>query len=222
MQSWTLADGQTFEARYLFVLGGNVLMESGEGTQKKIGIERFSADDREFFELENLPEFKIGFRRKSTLLGYSDRFDTGGLPVVNLNTFGVRIEKRSAGDYNHEVNIEVFAVGAQLHHNDKYILLDRQTSSFVPSKMNKHSHEFWSPKTIGLEEYSIRSNETRGKKYDTYLIILTDKRGKVIAMKSPSKWLLENLENLKKLPVGSFMDSTCTRVYPGRPKAVKY
>ena len=73
-----------------------------------------------------------------------------------------------------------------------------------------------------VRSFSIRNNETRGKKYDTYLIILTDKRGKVIAMKTPSKWLLENLENLKNLPVGSFMDKTCTRVYPGRPKAELY
>ncbi|MCK4563487.1 MAG: hypothetical protein KAU94_02295 [Verrucomicrobia bacterium] len=225
MRSWTLVDGQTFEARYLSVLGRNVLMENGKGTQKKIALEQFSADDREFFELENPPEFKMGIRKKSKLRQFSSRFgprSIDGIPVVQLYTFGARVEKRSAGDYNHEVNIEIFVIGAQLRHNNKYILLDRQTSSFVPSKENKHSHEFWGPKTVRVEEYAINYYESRGKKYDTYLIILTDKRGKVIATKTPSKWLLENLENLKNLPVGSFMDTTCTRVYPGRPKAELY
>ena len=40
--------------------------------------------------------------------------------------------------------------------------------------------------------------------------------------KASNHWLWENIENLKKLPVGSYMDKTCTRVYPTRPKSNRY
>lgn len=222
LRIWTMEDGTTLEASYKAIVVGNVILEDGNGKQLKIKLDRFSTEDREFIELVNPPEFKIDFRKKSELLKYSERFSTSGLPVVQIYTFGIRLVQRSAGEYNHEVNIEFFAVAAQRHHNNKFILVDHQTTSFTPSKENKSSLEFWSPKTVNLEEYAIRSYETRGKKYDTYLIILTDKRGQVIATKTPNKWVLENLENLRKLSVGNFMDTTCTRVYPGRPKAELY
>ena len=223
--TWTLLDGSTFEATYKALMGRTVVMENSKGKQVKFPLNQFSAEDRERIELKNPPQFKIGFRKKSKLRQVSTRFDEKslkGIPVVNYFTFGARVEQRSAGAYNHEVNIEFFAIGAQRHHNNKYILLDHQITSFTPTDENKRSFEFWSPRTVELEEYSIYSYETRGKKYDTYLIILTDKNGEVIETKSEKKWPLENLENLRKLTIGSFMDDTCVRVYPGRPKAELY
>jgi hypothetical protein len=225
MRSWTLVDGRVLEAKYIVLMGKTVVMENSKGKQIKIPLEGFSAEDREPFELDNPPKFKLDFRKKSKLRQVSTRFGSSsldGIPVVQLYTFGVQIEQTGTGEYNHELTLEFFAIAAQRHHNNKYILLDHQTRSFVLSKENNRKHSFWSPKTVGLEEYAIRSYATRGKKYDTYLIILTDKRGKVLATKVPSKWLLENLENLRKLSVGNFMDTTCTRVYPGRPKAEVY
>ncbi len=225
IRSWTLMDGSTFDASYKALMGKTAVMENSKGKQVKIHLDQFSAEAREWIELKNPPQFKIGFRKKSKLRQVSTRFDEkslSGIPVVNLFTFGARVVQRSAGAYNHEVNIEFFAIGAQRHHNNKYILLDHQIVTFIPTDENKRSFEFWSPRIVDLEEYSIYSYETRGKKYDTYLIILTDKNGEVIEAKSEKKWPLENLENLRKLSVGSFMDTTCTRVYPGRPKAELY
>lgn len=217
MRTWTLADGRSFEAKYVSIVANNVIMEGTGGKQKKIALKRFSPSDIEFFELENPPEFRISIRKKSSKLNYSDRFILTDMPVVLLYTFGARIEQRSAGEYQHEVTLEYFAVAAQRGANNKFILVDRMSSSFVPSKENNYSHEFWNPKTARLDEYSIRGMASRGKKYEGYLILVTDKNGKVIATKYSDKWLLENLENLRNLSVGNFMDTTCTRVYPQRP-----
>lgn len=222
IRTWTLMDGQTVEAKYKTLMGKTVILENDKKKQTKVDLARFTPDDREFIELENPPTFKIDIRKKSKLQAYSDRFDTTSLPVVQLFTFGVRAKQRSAGNYNHELTIEFFVIAAQRHHNNKFILVDHQTTSFTPSNENNRSHEFWSPRIAKLEEYAIRSYETRGKKYDTFLILIADKRGKVIMTRTPNKWVLENLDNLRELSIGNFMDTTCTRVYPGRPRAELY
>jgi len=53
----------------------------------------------------------------------------------------------------------------------------------------------------------------------SYLVTVTDEREKIIAYQTPNKWLFENLENLKNLPVGTYMDKTCTHPHPTQPKA---
>lgn len=225
LKTWTLEDGTAFEAKYLFIVAKKVVMESRAGKQEKIALERFSATDIEFFELESPPELKISFRQKSSKMQYSDRFVLVAMPVISLYTFGVRVEKRSAGEYNHELTVEYFSIAAQRGFNNKYILVDHQTVSFIPSKENKFSLEIWSPRVVSLDKHSWEWEhpiKPRGEKYKSYLIIITDKRGKVIAQKTPNKWLLENVEDLRKLSIGNYMNDTCKRVYPGRPKALWY
>jgi len=56
-----------------------------------------------------------------------------------------------------------------------------------------------------------------GKRPVSYLVVVTDERGEIIQHATPNKWIFEHLENLRKMPVGRFMDKTCTRVHPERP-----
>lgn len=221
LKSWTLADGTTFEAKYRAIVSKNVIMESRDGTQKKIPLERFTDADIEFFELDKPPEFKIDFRKKSNQLRYSTRFELTDMPAVVLFTFGVRVEQRSAGTYNHELTVEFFAVASQLGHNNKFILVDRQSQTFIPSKENDFSLEFWSPRVCEMDEYSFNNLDRRGKKYEAFLVLITDKRGEVIASKTANKWLLDNIETLRQRDIGNYMDNTCKRVHPGRPFTVR-
>jgi hypothetical protein len=62
----------------------------------------------------------------------------------------------------------------------------------------------------------------RGDKFSENLVIITDERGEIVAHSSSAKWLWDNLENLKKMPVGRYMDKTCTRIIPSGPKATRY
>lgn len=217
IKTWTLMDGSTFEARYKTTVGGNVIMENQKGAQKKVPLDRFTPDDIEFFELENPPEFKLNFKNKSTQLQYDTRYELRYMPVILLYEYGASAEKRSAGKYDHEVTIEFFAIAAQRGHNHKFVLVDRQSASFVPSKENDYKLEFWSPRIVEIDEYSFNNLASRGKKDSAFLIIVKDKRGKVIATKASKDWLLENVEELRKRSIGNFIDETCQRVYPGRP-----
>ena len=58
------------------------------------------------------------------------------MPRVNDFTFGAKMKQASAGSYNHELTMEFFAIAKELI-GDKYILVDRQSSTFIPSA-NKH------------------------------------------------------------------------------------
>ena len=70
-------------------------------------------------------------------------------------------------------------------------------------------------------EYSLEG-QMRGTRPDGNLVTITDSRGQVIQYKASNAWLWENIENLKKLPGGAYMDKTCTRAYPTSPKPTRW
>ena len=101
--------------------------------------------------------------------------------------------------------MEFFAIAKELI-GDKYILVDRQKSSFIPSKENEFSHTFSGP-PIEFMEY-VYDGDRRGKEYAGNLVILYDKFGRVIDFQTSNKWLYENLDDLKKFLLGDFLIKT--------------
>jgi hypothetical protein len=218
---WALSGGEKYKAEFVLVMGDKVVLKNSEGEQVKIQLARFSAEDRLFIELANPPHLEISFRRKSNQKYFSSRFTTTLLPEIQINTFGVRIKQRSAGAYKHELLVEFCAIGKERAGN-RFILLDRYESSFTLSTENQCSHECWG-RAVELDQYEIfYITRPRGKKYDGHLIVVTDARGEQIAVQGSHDWLLENIENLKRVPIGAYMDKTCTRAFPTRPKACRY
>ena len=59
----------------------------------------------------------------------------------------------------------------------------------------------------------------RGEEYDGFVIVVKDKRGKVVAIHAQHPWLEENLANLENLKIGNYMDKNCERAYPTRPQS---
>ena len=220
MRIWIGTDGKELEAEFVTVIGGKAVLKDSRGRLRKMPLAQLSAEDREFIELANPPEFNIDFSRKSSqsIIKMSPLNKTPPPKILDY-VFSARLKQISAGLYNHELHVEFYAVGAE-RFGDRYILLDRQESRFTPTKENQQSHEF-SGKTVRLTSYEL-FGDFRGNKYSTYLVVVTDSRGKIIAHKTPSKWLFENLGNLGQLPVGCYLDKTCTRVFPTRPITNKY
>ena len=222
VRSWTLKDGKTMEAEFAVVVGGQAVLKTARGKTRKIPLARFSKADQEYIELARPPKFNIDFSKKSSMRMVPPGRYSGTAEVRLYDyTFSARLKQISAGEYNHELTVEFFAIGSELRSNsNNYILLDRQKATFTPAKEPGRSFEF-SGKPILLCN-SILYSQRLGEKYSTYLITVTDERGKIIQYASPNKWLFENLENLKKLPVGKCMDKTCTRTYPTQPKSWRY
>jgi len=220
-RTWLLADGRKVDAELVHVMGDEAVLKDASGGTVRIKLAHLSDGDRVFVELENPPRLGISFRRRSEQKRFSSRFSSTLLPEIQINTFGVRIRQQSAGAYNHELKVEFFAIAKERAGN-RFILLDRKKSSFIPTKENKRSHEFWG-RAVELDQYEIfHIDRPRGKKYEGHLIIVTDARGKIVATQATHGWLLENLGNLKQMPMGGYMDKTCTRTFPTRPKPCRY
>ena len=131
--------------------------------------------------------------------------------------FSARLKQTSAGQYNHELKVEFFAIGEEIE-DDNYILFDRQESRFTPIKENGRSHTF-SGAMVPLRE-SVIFTERRGQKYGGYLVVVTDSRGMIVDYGASHKWLIDILGNLRQLPVGKHFDKTGARVEPPRPKEI--
>ena len=216
LQMWTLGDGTTFEAELVTVFSTEATFKNARGKVRKVPLDRFSEDARTRIELERPPrlsfEFLKGRDGKIFPQGISEL--TQRPPEVRCH-YGMRIKQASSGNYNHELYLELFVVGRE-RLGDKFILLDHQNASFFLTRENEKEFEFRSEREVVLQNYTVVGS-ARGEKYQGYLAIVKDARGKVIAVDTSHNWLNENIENLRKRHVGNYMDDTCTRVFPTRP-----
>lgn len=218
---WTLESGYKFKAELVQVMGDKAVLRDVSGGTVKVTLSLLSSEDRLFIELENPPQLEVSFRRKSKKKHFPARVTTTLLPEIQINTFGARIRQKSAGIYSHKMHVELFTIGKE-RAGDRFILLARQERSFSLTTANGRAHEFWG-KSVELDKYEIfYISRPRGKKYAGHLIVITDARGKTVATQASFDWLLENLDNLKKMPMGGYMDKTCTRTFPTRPKPSRY
>jgi len=220
MRSWALANGKTLEAEFVTAIAGKVVLKDSRGRQKKIPMDQFSEADRRLIEMARPPVFNIDFAKKTSqwseqMSPYSRRVPPTKFDYI----FKAKLKQTSAGDYNHELKVELFAIG-QEHMGDKFILLARKKGYFVPSEENR----FFALSTD--EKVTLYTDDlygdVRGTDYYGYLIIVTDERGKIIQHSESNKWLFEARDNLRKLPVSRYMDKTGKRVFPTSPRPTKY
>ena len=227
MRTWCLADGRTLEAEFVNVFGGKLVLKNAAGKTCKVPMRKLSAEDREYAELAHPPTLDINFLNTFTTVRFEGGFydvTAWARPPEQRGHYGFQIKQTSPGEYNHKLHVEMFVVGQQRSRsNARYILLDHQETDFNPAKEPQRFYEFRSGREVVLQNYSIEYYGTdHGEKYIGHLIVVTDERGEVVAVESSKKWLLENMENLRKLSVGNYMDKTCTRTYPARPKSPHY
>ena len=219
-REWTLRDNSSFKATYVSKTGSLVFFENEAGKQAKVEFSKLITSDQDFISLLKPPSFKIDFV-KSTSVRFikTTPYLEEEAPRVNDFVFSVKIKKDDIKEFNQEIFVEFFAIAKELI-GDNYILVDRQKSSFIPTKDNNFSHDFSGP-SIEFMEY-VYDGDRRGKEYAGNLVVLYDKFGRVIDFQTSNKWLYENLENLKKIPVGRYFNKSCQRVIPTSPKAQRY
>ncbi len=222
LRPWTLANGQSLEGELINVMGSQAVLKDAKGKTLKVPVDELSVEDRIFIELAKPPTFKIDklqdCKQMTFLMGRNDANQIR--PPEDRCHYGIRVQQQSAGEYPHRVNVEFFIIGRE-RLGDKYILFDRQSTSFVPSSENGRRHEFMSAREVVLENYAV-DNEPRGEYYMAYLAVLTDERGEVIGVGTSADWLYENYDNLKQRYAGNYMDKNCLRTYPTRPPRTRY
>jgi len=226
-RTWILANGRTLEAEFVNVFGGKLVLRNAAGKTCKIPLGKLSAEDREYAELALPPTLDINFLNTFNTVRFEGGFydvENWRRPPEQRGHYGVQIKQTSPGDYDHELKVEMFVVGQQRSRsNARHILLDHQETTFNPAREPHRFYEFRSDHEVVLQNYSIEYYGTdHGEKYTGHLVVVTDERGEVVAVKSSTKWLQNNLENLQRLSVGNYMDKSCIRTYPARPKTPHY
>ncbi|MCK5878725.1 MAG: hypothetical protein KAH24_03030, partial [Holophagae bacterium] len=227
VRTWTLKDGSTVEAEFVNIFAGKVVLKNAKGKTCKMPKERLSAEDIEYAELAKPPVLDINFLKNFRQVNFSGGFydfRTWDRPSEQWGHCGFQIKQTGTGEYNHELHVEMFIVGKQSKRS-KYILFDHQKTAFIPARQEQRFYEFHSDRkvVIALDEWMLWDVQHNfGEKYYGYLITVTDARGKVVAMKSSSKWLPGIVGNLRYLSVGNYFDKTGARTYPDRPPKRTY
>jgi hypothetical protein len=218
---WTFTNGKTLEGKFVSMIGDKVVISNVTGKQKKIPKELMTPEGMDFIELSNPPEFNVDFRALSKQRQIDSRTGVSEVPTALQWNFGVKLKQTGSGSYSRELKVEYFAIGQQILDRSKFTLLGRGSDFFTPGDENERSHTFLSDNYVELYEYNMDS-QARGKKKYGYLITITDERGEIIQHQASNKWLWENYDSLKNIPIGAFMDKSCARVYPTGPKATRY
>jgi hypothetical protein len=87
-------------------------------------------------------------------------------------------------------------------------------------------YEFTGKKSVQLLSFQIEVDwlgwrQVRGETYAESLIIVRDQRGEIIAYNTTKNWLYDNFDKLSQLPVGAWLNDTCTRTHPTPAKDVR-
>lgn len=224
VRTWILADGTSVEAELVNQTAGNAWLKTADGREVKVPMDRFSNDDQTYLSLEDVPRFRIDFTEKVHTLppppNDSGRYNDSRRPVeINEYTFKARVKLMDTTRYTYPLTVEYYAIGKEIEGNNNYILWQRSSKTFTPSRENGFEFEFGSTQPIRRIQKSMMagSSRLRGETYDTYLVTVTDQRGEIIAYRTPNEFLYTYLDRLKELPVTRHFDNECRRVFPSRP-----
>ncbi|MDF7824886.1 SHD1 domain-containing protein [Pontiellaceae bacterium B12227] len=219
MRVWSLTNGKTVEAEYVTLIGGKVVLKTKRGKQVKLPGNEFSEADLKYIDLNTPPELDLNFAKTSKQRIYPDILWVGdeGIPGVLSYDFKLMIKQKSSRLYSHELKAEYFAIGKEID-GDKRILLDYQQKSIHLTEGSRSMVEM-TGNTVELEDYFIQGFH-RGEKYKGFLGVVTDSRGKIIAYKTSSENLFENLDNLRRVPLGKYFDDDGNRCQPTRLKSI--
>ena len=228
MRVWNSLPGKTIEAEYVKIQFDDVILKNADGAETKIPLTAFSGDDLEYIELENPPKLSVDFM-KSANQEFIPTSPFLSKPPLNLllYEFGARVKQLDSKSYNYPLKIEIYALTKQRYDQSKYHLIAKgESKSFVLSKDNGRRYEFALPKQYNVFSYELdvewlNWTETRGEKYGESLILVRDKRDKIVAYNSTKKWLYNNLERLEELPLGAWVNDECIRTHPTIPQVTK-
>jgi hypothetical protein len=217
-QTWTLADGTTFEAELLNIFSTKAKFKNAQGEVQDVTLDRFSEESRIRIELANPPRLDLDI-----IKDIENRIFPMGInpncqrPNEDRGYFGVRIIDKSSHAYNHELYLDLFVIGAELNRGRNFILLYRKSTSFFLTRENRRTLEL-----RGDREVAIQKNHRFGEKYYGYIAIVKDTRGEIVAMRTTHDWLFECIETLSERYEGNFFDKSGARVFPTRPLFWRY
>lgn len=222
MRTWKFKTGETLEAEYIKTVITKYRLRDANGKEYDIPIEQFdlSDEDKEYLALENPPELKLEIRKSIQRKNYAMVRGAEDRPPEQRGKFGVLIKQTGSGEYPYPLTVEVFVIGEEIKGN-RYILLDRFSSPFRLTDRHRSRFEYESERTVRMTDMWDNSvyHSRRGEQYFGFIIVVKDRRGKVISVDSSNDWMLDHLDTLEERYIGNYMDKTFQRTFPSRPRS---
>jgi hypothetical protein len=223
MRSWTTRSGDVLEGEYVSVLFDQIVLKTPSGSRLKVPLAAVSEEDRNYVELANPPELTVDFLESADQVFIKPSpIWANSSPITQLNhSFGTRIKQTSIKEYPHDLTVEVFAFAQQVYDPNKYhFIYHGKSDPFRLTSEDRYRYEYRGEKGISLSRYLLSGQHPRGQKLAESLVLVRDERGEIIAYNTTKNWLYKNLEKLMTIPVGGWLDKTCTRRHPTSPEPV--
>ncbi|MBM4152328.1 MAG: hypothetical protein FJ220_02245 [Kiritimatiellaceae bacterium] len=219
---WTDANGERFEAEFVKELFGTVYFKTPQGKEVRMGLDKMQPEDLDYLRLNEAPEMVIDVARKTTL---KERHKV--VPpddIIDIVTLSVGVEKKGEYQFDGIIKAEVFAIGKEVSadYPDVYRLVGKKQESFSFTNEVKNVFKHTVEVTVEVRRYKDEDGQPWGTKYEGYLVVLSDARGRQVGFLSDMNWAKpESLAALRTLKVSNFMDQKFQKLPVPRPTSLQ-
>lgn len=216
LRIWRTQSGQHVEGRFVRILLGKVQLETADGEKVYLPLEDLSKWDKKHLSTIFIPEVRIRFSDSSRSKFRSKNALADDIIRIVTGTVTVTAKEEVESD---TLSLEMYLVGEEVA-TDDYKLMKKGAMPLKFTEENDYTCEmFLETESRKYMEYNY---ELRGCLYTGYALIILDRKGRVIDLKSDLSWLTkDNLEKLRAFDEEDFFNDQLKKRPIPRPKYSK-
>lgn len=189
MRVWEDRKGNVLEAEFKGAVSGKVMLRDRNGKDYKLSISGLSEKDQKYIQTMMPPKIEIKFSKKQDRKNNSYTVEMLGQ---------VTLTKTSRMPYSSQLKATLFMIGEDSY-DDEYIMMDKTEYEFNFKTEKTHS---FSGKKFKMQHYRYSGSDD-GVEYKGYLVVVYDKLGNALVVKSSSEVLASNIDYLAPLKEGA-------------------
>ena len=187
---WTDVQDNVVEAEFVCMDGGMVVLRNHTGEEFKFTPEKLSSEDQRYVESRVPPLLDINVSKAIDNIGKSNKTNSAKQrSTVEYVRCIATIRQSDTRPYNGDLIAHLLVI-AEDNKLGGYVVVDREEQKFKLEDANNRSVELTS------KSLPFNRSSKRGKKYSGYLVVVNDKYGQVIAIKSNREIFEKMVESL--------------------------
>ena len=229
MRIWEETSGKQVKARYDRELFEDVQLRRPDGSLYVIPLRELSRQDLKYIRTRIPPEIELEVRarmrtkeRNPNYTRWHDFEDD-----IETGTVTLKVRQTSKDLFLGTLRAELYLVGREVCTKDIYRLCRKKTIQFKFPEEGDPEYEFSA--SVDFRIYEEYNYTTRGADYEGYLVVVTDAKGKKLAVKTSLNFLEEDVavdeevvpwfkvDKLRKFHEFEFFDTDCRKKGVPRP-----
>lgn len=205
MRIWQAKDGSRFKAEYIREHLGKYYFDTGRSTVS-VAVTNLIPDDVTYIRTMIPPKIDVRVATKT-----KDEEGEWKDDYVKITTATVDIKKRSDHPFEGVLRGELYLVGKEIA-TDDYVLVAKNGFPIKFSSDDGKPEFEYSTSVSVRGGYTDYDEETRGRYYKGYLLVVLGPNGDVIDTKTDLRWLTEDkVDKLRQFNVFNFFDENCRK-----------